>query len=477
MEVVSGELFYSLSKDPIGKPSESFTQYLDADRNSEAVKKLNRKKIEQLRYLRNKVSSDYYQSSLLPQYQSKKFASRVAQLRNNVLGQKKEQLFLKYQSLEMLKSQTDAALMKYVIEYGGICRKEIERSRKVLANEVRDCAESIKLAKEVRDIRVFAHHLSTETGGKVKLSLLEEDSAQSLRCRKAVYENAKKGFLESLGIDKMNISYVLKVEHVVLSRHLEVAAHEAGGAATQPAGNAAAGIAAAASPAPGKIKGLFCVVPKHLLHTFCGHGLGIQPLLSQYSGSSGAAVPGEDTSTESDQGAARHPLSRSHALRLEYRNAVHSSLFGSTPWFYFPVGVGAGTAKSPVSPRTSPRADLAIRPMVLNPGLADRHVMGSYAAKDTKIGVDRPPSSSFLRFFRHSTPLDILSESISAQGGAQEPYGECYLALCRVFILKMKTIHNADSKHNLFRCNTDLEDLDIQELLCKGFDAIYLQNS
>ena len=279
----------------------------------------------------------------------------------------------------------------------------------------------------------------------------------------------------------------------------QAAAHEAQTAAT--ASGAAGPVAAAAA---GKVKGLFCVVPRDLVHTFCVHGLGIQPLLSQFSGDRHTSPTklnpaltdvNHRRDIEFDHNP-RHPLAHSNALRIEFRNAINTTVFANTPWYYYPLGVSASAsaASSPVAQRDSGPggSGAALRPMVLSPGLAERQVMGVYSiAAQTQAQAQvqsqsprrtpaRPSSSAFLRFYRHSTPLSMLRPQSSEAGPESEgenEYGECYIALCRVFVLKLKTLSLDVGKHNVYNTSSELRDVEIQELIAMNYDAIYLQKS
>jgi len=69
---------------------------------------------------------------------------------------------------------------------------------------------------------IFAHHIGYESHQKILINILLHDSQHAIRCRKAVYDNCKQEYLYSIGITRINIELVMKLENTILSKYLEV---------------------------------------------------------------------------------------------------------------------------------------------------------------------------------------------------------------------------------------------------------------
>ena len=251
MSVVSGELYYSMGG--VSLPISSFlTDYLSCDRSLEFQKKINNKRMEQLLQLKQKVLKNYFEadckllscfidnnntqisnteesdslinneSKVKPLKAIQKVSNILIIKRNLVIESARRKLFYAHDKLEHLRSLNDATLMKLVLEYGTLCRKEVERSRRLLSNESSAANDAKEHSKKIHDLFLFAHHVAAESHHMLKLSILNYDTPASVRCRKAVYDNTKKGYLESMCIDKLHIDTVIKVENEVLSDYLEV---------------------------------------------------------------------------------------------------------------------------------------------------------------------------------------------------------------------------------------------------------------
>ena len=72
----------------------------------------------------------------------------------------------------------------------------------------------------MRDIRVFAHHAQYETKDRVVVSVLDEESSQFKRCKKAVRDNLSAN-LYHRGYSDVNVLNVLKIEHKAISAQLQ----------------------------------------------------------------------------------------------------------------------------------------------------------------------------------------------------------------------------------------------------------------
>lgn len=155
---------------------------------------------------------------------------------------------------ELRKTQevSDAHLLHQLAHYFALVKDELLTARVKLTADSIECQVQKRQAKTLRDVRIFAHHLFHETRGKVLLSALPRDSAQFKRCKKAVRDNTSKLFMTEMAYQQIKVLAVLKLEHSLISEYLQQLA---------------------TNMDTGKVKGLFCIVPKGSLHAFCTYGL------------------------------------------------------------------------------------------------------------------------------------------------------------------------------------------------------------
>lgn len=225
----------------------------------------------------------------------------------------------------------------------------------------------------------------------------------------------------------------------------------------------------------GKIKGLFCIIPKGLIYSFCTYGLGIQPI---------------PFSTDKDKRTESHSNTQ---IQAEFQSNIDSNVFCNIPWFYYPVAMQSDPNSS------SNSKEKCVRNMVNEPGYAERMVARStkyfienpsecpVARRDKllrkisksekdrdgtarKSSVQRVPKepSSYLRFYRHSSPLNIEQiEPIEERGGY-------FLALCRVLMSKVKVI---PFREGVGSHPSEMSDKDIAALEKQGYDSIFIQQT
>lgn len=155
---------------------------------------------------------------------------------------------------ELRKTQevTDAYMLHQLAHYFAHVKDELLAARVKLTADSTECEVQKRQAKTLRDVRIFAHHLFHETRGKILLSALPRDSAQFKRCKKAVRDNTSKLFMTDMAYQQLKVLAVLKLEHSLISEYLQ---------------------RLATNMDTGKVKGLFCIVPKGSLHAFCTFGL------------------------------------------------------------------------------------------------------------------------------------------------------------------------------------------------------------
>lgn len=163
---------------------------------------------------------------------------------------------------------SDAHLMHQIRQYFALVKDELSAARLKLNADLTECEVQKRQAKILRDVRIFAHHLYNETRGKIHLSALPRDSAQFKRCKKAVRDNTSKFFMTEMAFQHIKVLAVLKLEHSLISDYLQKIA---------------------TNMDTGKVKGLFCIVPKGGLHAFCTFGLHTKSHLVGQSSSAQAA--------------------------------------------------------------------------------------------------------------------------------------------------------------------------------------------
>jgi hypothetical protein len=166
--------------------------------------------------------------------------------------------------LEGLKRSSDTFMMQQSLQYYNILKEELLQTRNNLIAQSAICDLQTKQAHVNHDLKVFAHYLQYETRDKVLLSFLDSESSQFRRCRKAIRDNLG-SFLYNRGYNDAKILSVIKIEHKLISSQLQ---------------------RAAATIDEGKVKGLFCVVPKDGLHALAAFGLHAQRPIQQSSKSS-----------------------------------------------------------------------------------------------------------------------------------------------------------------------------------------------
>ena len=122
----------------------------------------------------------------------------------------------------------DTNALQSALEYFSILKKDIEAASEQLKKERSEKDALKKQAKVCRDILLFSTHLKLETNRKVEISLLPVDSAQFLRCVRAVHDNIGSSFglqhkpRNKLTPNDVRILNVFKVKNDHLSKVLQV---------------------------------------------------------------------------------------------------------------------------------------------------------------------------------------------------------------------------------------------------------------
>ncbi len=227
-----------------------FLDFLDYDVSSKLQKYLYNEKIKVI--VRNKVTSAActlqeckLESNLLSHYIKICTKKRLYEAKS-LYHKKKIDMNRKLKMAENY-------LMHQILNYYSILLDELSETRYKLAYENTENILYRARSKFLRDLKYFSYHLNMETKGKVTISLLEHDSAQAKRCRKAIKENVNYARINGSNLfGNIKVLQVFKLDHALLASALQKKA------ATAESGN---------------IKGLFCLIPKSSLYTFCSYGL------------------------------------------------------------------------------------------------------------------------------------------------------------------------------------------------------------
>ncbi len=130
--------------------------------------------------------------------------------------------------LNELQRLFDSNVMQLVLQYYAILKSEIDATRDNLEIERNDKQILIRQAALLRDIRLYACHLTIESRGSLNISLLPPDSQQYSRCVKAVTDNVNGACFgiissESDAIKRqLSVRNVLKLQNAYLSGKLKV---------------------------------------------------------------------------------------------------------------------------------------------------------------------------------------------------------------------------------------------------------------
>ena len=280
--------------------------------------------------------------------------------------------------LENMQQQVDAEVMVEVQRYFAHVKDEMESARVKLDTEMAEFDAQRRQAKLLRDVRVFAHHLYHETRGKVVVSVLERDSAQFKRCKKAIKENISSQFMAATGFQCAKVMAVFKLENSLISDHLQKVA---------------------SSIDDGKVKGLFFTVPKGGLEALCVYGLNANSLANGKR-----AAPGAMT---------------------------FDDLF-QAPWFRSVPDASAAAADDNLTPAHQPNKPR--QSDAVNTGYSAETVVRESISSFT--GTADGSIASAFQFSRQCTlsslkalPTKELEEGV-------------YISLCRVLVSKLRTTSN-----------------------------------
>lgn len=383
----SGEAYYQTERCigvSFSSPQELLT-FLDVDSNVSLLKSKGKERLASIRKAKEMTLSCYKQSCIEEQATTKVITQNIL----NIIAEINGRVGMYRNTLSELQKQTDSVVMKLILHYYSVLREELTLTRNTLHH---DHLESLIIRRRynlMKDIRLFAEHLSIESKNKICLNELSFESSQAKRCKKAVRENMSTDFLNAQS--NFQVLKLYKLEHMLMSSHLH---------------------AAASSVENGKVKGLFCHIPKDILFSFCTYGLHIQQVPDIHE----QPIPDDLTNTfQLPWFCARPP---SH-LKLD------SKLLSVSTFLDKNLNNNSKKRKSN------------------GPNSMTRHLASNQL------------SDFRLRFSRHSTPKGINACS------KDELEEGIFISLCRVLLYRVSTI------------NDDIEVSDIEAALKHGCDAVY----
>ncbi len=318
-----------------------------------------------------------------------------------------------------LQKSADANVMQLVLQYFNIMKEELTTAKDNLIKYALECNLLKRQALVLRDMKIFGHYLYLETKSKVCITSLDQESSQFKRCRKAVKDNIS-NTLSDRGYNDAKVLHVFKLEHKILTSQLQKAASNVD---------------------DGKVKGLFCVVPKAGLQSICAFGLHAQVIPTETGpekttkASIASGIPNlfqvswiwAQLSEEKDNEEAKK------------ENKCEGEDLQKDDLDYQGLTVGRGTHYAENLARD---------------GLKAFSPLNSQDTDDFSHGK-KDKGCSFQKFSRSSTPsgLNKLSGQDLEEG--------CFVTLCRVLISKYRTIPGA------------ITDPDVIETFKMGYDSIY----
>lgn len=382
-----GEAYYN-SERCIGasfsSPQELLT-FLDIDSNAPILKNKGKERLASIRKAKEMTLSCYKQACI----EEKGTLQVITQNITNIIAEIRGRISMYNNSIIESQRHTDSVVMKLILHYHSVLREELTSTRNTLYQDHLDSLIIRRRYNMMKDIRIFAEHLSVESKNRICLNELSFDSSQAKRCKKAVKENMSKAFLSNQ--NHFQVLKLYKLEHILLSSHLHSAAN---------------------SVENGKVKGLFCHIPKDLLFSFCTYGLNIQQ------------VPGPHDQPIPD----------------DLNNIFQLPWFCARPPSHLKLDAKFLSCNMFFDKNTN---NISKKRKDTTPNSMTRH-LASKRASDFR-----------LRFSRHSTPKGIGACS------KDELEEGIFISLCRVLLYRVSTI------------NDDIDDSDIEAALKHGCDAVY----
>jgi hypothetical protein len=316
--------------------------------------------------------------------------------------------------------------MDIVLQYGSVITSELA-AQSANSEEELAAIEAIRRQEIIsHELKVFAKYLNLETKGLMSLNFLEKDNEQYKRCKKAIKDNINSKFLRDGNFQGVRVLNICSLQNNRLAKFLQVLCivfyYDCSQFVTKISTIIGTNIfmvqqAAVKDDEGGKVKGLFCAIPKKSVYSLCVRGLHLKKddVQNIYK----PAVNTDNKKATPKKGC-RVPVNVSNTSKKMFEWS----------WFCYPPSAEATSSFNPSpSPRKGGRGNSAAPVSVPDLGA---HVRGVGSAQH--IANESPPLQNDpqknLRFTRSSTPYDLFAEDgISDEG--------CFIALCRVLVSRI----------------------------------------
>ena len=415
--IVSGELYYRsgyADKALATSTSAEFRDFLASDSNSDVQAEKFSYQLESLKKLEGLATSNFRHAAALEKALCtngieslvKSYVSTMKCSQNRILA-----------AMERLQTSHDASMMQLTLQYFDILKGALEENRKSLYAAAKEAELLKSQAKVLHDIDLFALYLHYETKRKISLQILEGDSSQFRRCKKAIKDSVGPN-LSKMGYRDTKVLAVLKLEHTLISNQLQ---------------------RSAGSIDEGKVKGLFCVIPKGGLYSFISFGMHAQTSLSSNSeGSISSSGKRSVAMKNIDEGLPNLFQVSWIWAECEDNESLEGDLTG-----------GRGAHYAEKLARDSAKVIHSYVNTNIEKGVP----------RNSRQGYDETRDCSFLKFSRCSTPsgVETLPRDHMEEG--------CFIALCRVLISKSRSVAGP------------ISDRDAKEATDMGYDCVYSKAS
>jgi hypothetical protein len=218
LNVTSGELLYRLSGlEQVelisnGRDTGGIQKFLEVKAPGKKSKE-----VETLNNIRSHVQAQYSASTEHSKHTLQKLSGlKSALLMDVALDNERIQQYLTKQQ-----RQFESTAMQSILTYASVIKRDMLSAKNMLEQESRDKEALKKQAKVCRDFLMFCTHARLESRGKLDITCLAHNTAQFVRCVKAVHDNIS----DNLGMvneEHVRVLNVFKIKHAALSRQLHV---------------------------------------------------------------------------------------------------------------------------------------------------------------------------------------------------------------------------------------------------------------
>jgi hypothetical protein len=219
--MISGEAYFRASAAREGafpKDLEPLVTYLQRDAEPQYLRD---RRTHQESYIKSNIVSTYL-ANLKQQEQLEQVSRLIESSKQVTLHNVAKKLKDKVHELKKWKAASDAEIMDATLVYFAALKEESSCARGQHMSDYQGIERNRKFAKLMRDIRYFNHYLGIETGHRVSIKRLAEDSVQLKRCKKVFNDKLKRHYAYPLRCDDVSVNLVFKLENTVLSDIVQV---------------------------------------------------------------------------------------------------------------------------------------------------------------------------------------------------------------------------------------------------------------